>query len=168
MEFLRNRKQRRLVIGGVIAVVVLFLYIDDWGRDFIRNEASISEQAEDETLRPLTSTSRSQDEMIEAVKMGARRIRNWSYIGEAEDGDTMLITFERTNRLLRFTDDITIRIEDRDGTRVVTGESHSRIGIGDLGRNPRNLRRLLHEMRTVLDGAARITVLTPPLEDMAQ
>ena len=139
--------------GWAVAALLLFvgLTVDDWGRDLTSHSAEISTVAVDDSLRPLTSI-RSTDDVAEAVRWAARRIRNWEDIGEAEDGAATLLLFVRTHRLLRIKDDVTIRIEDRDGRRVVTGESISRLAIGDLGRNPRNLRRLLAELRAVLDG----------------
>lgn len=135
----------------VVAVAFFVLYIDDWGRDFTSNHAEISDLSLDETLRPLTS-QRSAEDLVLAVKWAARRIRNWEYIGDAEDGKATMIIFVRTHRLLRFKDDITIRVEDRGTERVITGESRSRLGLGDLGRNPRNLRRILDELRSILAG----------------
>jgi hypothetical protein len=66
----------------------------------------------------------------------------------------MSILFVRTHRLLRLRDDIVIRIEDLGERRQITGVSRSRFdAVGDLGGNPRNLRRFLIEFRDVLDGA---------------
>jgi hypothetical protein len=137
-----------IVLGALLLFV---LSVDDWGRDLTSHEAAISNLALDESLRPLAS-NRATADVAEAVRWAAKRIRNWEYVGEAEDGDATLLLFVRTNRLLRIKDDVTIRIEDRDGLRVVTGESISRLPVGDLGRNPRNLRRFLTELRAVLDG----------------
>jgi hypothetical protein len=153
------RKRRRNIVLAVVGIAVfLFFFIDDWGRDFITNEAFISADNPDPTLRPLLS-ARSSTQMAEAVKMAARRIRNWSYVGESRHGTTTSILFVRRNRVLRFADDVTIHVQDRGSQRVVVGESRSRIGFGDLGRNPRNLRRLLDELRTVLDGASGAPLL---------
>jgi hypothetical protein len=134
-----------------VAAVFFVLYIDDWGRDFTANHAEISDLSLDETLQPVTS-QRSSEELVLAIKWAGRRIRSWEYIGDAEDDNATMIIFVRTNRILRFKDDITIRVEDRGRERVITGESRSRLGFGDLGRNPRNLRRILNELRGVLAG----------------
>jgi hypothetical protein len=152
---LTQRQRKRLVWSGVALALLIFFfffYVDDWGRDFVKNYAVISEFSADPELRPLIS-DRPSAELVEAVTGAARRIRNWEYAGEASDGEGTLIMFVRTSRLFRFKDDITMRIEDRGRERVVTGESRSRIGKGDLGQNPRNLRRVMAELRAVLDGA---------------
>ena len=52
---------------------------------------------------------------------------------------------------MRLKDDIIIRIEDRGERCRVTGESRSRTSFGDLGQNPRNLRRIVTELFVVLE-----------------
>ena len=148
----RRKRWLRLALSGAGLVVFLFVYIDDWGRDFRSYEAAIAADAADPMLRPLTTT-RSKEEMLEAVRWAARRIRNWEYTGDVESGGSTMLTFVRTNRLLRLKEDIMVRVEDQGERRVVTGASRSRLELGDLGRNPRNLRRLLFELRAVLRGA---------------
>jgi hypothetical protein len=151
----RKKRNRYIVPLAIVAFLVLFLfgYIDDWGRDFTENQAAISEEAEDPGLRPLFD-DRSTAEMMEAVKRAGSRIRTWEFIGHAREGDTTLVLFVRTSRIWRFKDDVIILIDDLGDRRRVTGKSASRIGIGDLGQNPRNLRRLLAELRDVLEGAS--------------
>jgi len=153
---LRTRKRLKLaaVPAGLLAIVAL--QVDDWGRDLRSHEAAIHEGATDARLRPLRS-ERPTDQLVLAVRAAAKRIRDWEYTGEARDGGTVSILFVRTLRLLRIQDDIVIRIEDRGDHRLVTGISTSRLELADLGRNPRNLRRLLSELRAVLAGA------NPPL-----
>ena len=140
------------MLWGLAGLVFLFVYVEDWGRDWTTWEAEISAGAEDPGLRPLTSR-RPPDQMVDAVKMAARRIRNWDYVGEAANEDVTLVYFVRTNRLLRIKDDVTIRIERRSGETFVGGDARSRWHVGDLGRNPRSLRRFLAELRVVLDGS---------------
>jgi hypothetical protein len=151
----RKKRNRYIAPLAITAFLLLFLfgYIDDWSRDFTDNEASISAEAEDAGLRPLFD-ARPTAEMMEAVKRAAGRIRTWEYIGHAREGDTTLVLFVRTSRIWRFKDDIIILIDDLGDRRQVSGQSASRIGVGDLGQNPRNLRRLLAELRDVLEGAS--------------
>lgn len=152
-ERLSNR--RYVVPGAILAGLSLFLvlYIDDWSRDFTSNEAFIAADAKDPRLRPLFSR-RSSAELSEAARAAAGRIRNWEYVGEASDGSTARVLFVRTSRLSRVRSDVVIRIEDLGEQRRLTGESRSRAGfIGDLGANPRALRRFLAEVRDVLEGA---------------
>jgi uncharacterized protein (DUF1499 family) len=147
----RSRNFYRWIVIAIACVLFLFFYIDDWSRDFSTNHAEISSLSTDPSLQPFEST-RSKAELIEGVTWAAHRIRSWEYVGEAGDGKTTRLIFVQTHRLLRFKDDITVAIEDQGNRRVITAESRSRLDWGDLGRNPRNLRRLLDELSGVLDG----------------
>lgn len=159
MSYFTDPKRRnRLILIAVASAVFLFVYIDDWGRDFIEWQTSITAGAADPTLRPLV-TDRPVDQILEGVKMAAGRIRNWEYVGDAVDGSMTLVYFVRTNRVLRVKDDITIRIEDRGKGTIVSGDSLAQLHIGDLGRNPRNLRRFLSELEIVLEGSVPTRVL---------
>jgi uncharacterized protein (DUF1499 family) len=154
-ETKRRKKRNPYIIPiVVVALLALFLfgYIDDWSRDFTRNNAGISPDAAEVALRPLASMLSTED-VVEAVRRAAGRIRTWEHIGQAEEGNITLVLFVRTSRIWRFKDDIIIIIEDLGSERMVSGKSASRIGFGDLGQNPRNLRRFLAEFRAVLEGA---------------
>ena len=135
---------------GLLAAGLIF-GIEDWRLDFVAREARIEEGSE-YGLEPLVS-ARSARELAIGLRWAGSRIGNWEYVGRTSDGATTLVVFVRTHRLLRLADDIVLRIEDEGGRRVITGESRGRRAVGDLGRNRRNLRRLLGELRGVLDGA---------------
>lgn len=150
-----HRSYRRwFAVAAALAVIVaaLVVHIDDWSRDFVAYEAVIAADADDPRLLPLVS-DRPADDLALALRWAAHRIPDWELVGETGDGEKTVVLFVRTKRLLRLKDDIAMRIEDRGDRRVVTGESRSRLHIGDLGRNPRNLRRILTELRAVLEGA---------------
>jgi uncharacterized protein (DUF1499 family) len=148
----KKRWPRRGLIFAALAVAFLAIQVEDWGRDLTEHEARIAGSAADPGLRPL-QLDRPVDEVVLAVRMAARRMPDWQYVGEARDGAITTLVFERRGRLIRVTDDIEIQIEERGGWRVVSGESRSRLALGDLGRNPRNLRRLLQELRAVIRGS---------------
>jgi hypothetical protein len=143
----------RFSVYGVAALAVfLMLNIDDWGRDFVGTRARIADDST-EALQPLVSP-RSSDELEHAIWWAAKRIGSWEFVGTAGGENNRTLLFVRQSPLLRLRDDIVVRIEDRGNERVVTALSVARLKVGDLGRNPRNLRRLLTELRDVLDGAA--------------
>lgn len=148
----RIRRRRRWIPWTIAAIVVLALvaFIDDPMRDFTTNHAAIAQDAEDPSLRAPV-LDRPADEVIDAIRRAARRIKNWEYIGTARIDNASAIVFERTGRVSRLTDDIIIRVEDLGDRCRVTGESRSRIGLGDLGQNPRNLRRILGELAVVFE-----------------
>ena len=149
-------RRRRAITIAVLFLAWFVLTVDDWGRDLTGYSATIADGASDPALRPLRrpETTRS---LVVAAEWAGRRILDWEYIGTAGgDGNTTFVTFVRTHRLLRIRDDIRVRIEDRGNERVITGESTSRFHMGDLGRNPRNLKRWMAELRDVLGGARGI------------
>ncbi|HXV76880.1 MAG TPA: DUF1499 domain-containing protein [Candidatus Polarisedimenticolaceae bacterium] len=147
-----SRGLRWSIYGAAAVVALLLLNIDDWSRDFVSTHAEISAGAP-ESLRPFASTLPG-DDLGLAVRWAAKRIGSWEFVGDAVEGRDRVLLFVRTSPLLRLRDDILVRIEDRGHERVVTAVSEGRVAIGDLGRNPRNLRRLLVELRDVLDGAS--------------
>jgi hypothetical protein len=130
--------------------LALFVAIDDPKRDFTENHAAIEDSASDPLLRPMIF-DRPALELVEATRDAAARIKNWDYIGTAVIGNASTVVFERTSRVLRLKDDIIIRVEDLGPRCRVTGESKSRLGLGDLGQNPRNLRRIVTELFVVLE-----------------
>jgi uncharacterized protein (DUF1499 family) len=124
------------------------LIIDDWSRDLSTNHAAASEDATNEALRPIHS-SHNVAEMTNRVKQAAGEISNWELAEEASNGDAVTLAFVRTTPLFRFRDDIIVTISPENDGSVVTAESQSRVGKGDLGQNPRNLKELLNKLRAV-------------------
>jgi len=159
-----NDRQRRWTraIPAVLLLALFLWSIEDWSRDFVGYEAVISDRAAP-GLQPRRSM-RSADELSLAVQAAGLRIMNWEFIGETRDADTRVLLFLRTGRLTRVRDDILIRIEDRGNERVLYGESRSRLHLGDLGRNPRNLERLLHELDAVLAGTSNRRARAPEVQ----
>jgi hypothetical protein len=149
----QSRRWLPWLVGAGVLLLLFALSIEDWSRDFTGTFAEIGSDARQPDLRPFASR-RSTAELVEAVRWAAVRIKNWEYVGVTKVDETTTLLFVRTSRILRFKDDIVVRIEDRGTERVVTGASKSRSSLGDLGRNPRNLRRLLTEMQDVLDGSS--------------
>lgn len=149
---LRYRRRRRWIFPTIVAacLLALFITIDDWSRDFTTSYAVMRETSEDPDLRPVVFERRA-DEVSDAIQEAAGRIKNWEFIGEARVENTTMIVFERTSRVWRLKDDIVLRIEDLGDRCRLGGESRSRLDYGDLGQNPRNLRRILAELRIVLD-----------------
>ncbi len=148
----RFKRRRRWVLPSILAVglVGLGVTIDDWSRDFTTNYAVLTETSADPDLRPVVF-ERPADEVVEAIQEAADRIKNWEFVGAARMDSSTMVVFVRTSRVWRFKDDIILRVEDLGDRCRLGGESRSRIGYGDLGQNPRNLRRILAELRIVLD-----------------
>jgi len=132
-----------LVVGGVLLVLV-----EDWSRDLTQNSAETSDTAEDTLERPLL-LHRSVPDSAELVEHAVHTLVRWEITGREPDGDAVVLHLVRTTPLWRFKDDITVRVETvAEGTRI-SAKSQSRVGKGDLGQNPRNLRELFEALRTM-------------------
>jgi hypothetical protein len=135
-------------------LLALYVAIDDPARDFTSNFARISDTAGDPRLRT-REYAISAHELAAAIELAARRITNWEYIGTAGVDGRTTIVFERTSRMWKLKDDVILRVEQVDDRVRLTGESRSRLDYGDLGQNPRNLRRILTELDSVLELTAQ-------------
>lgn len=133
---------------GVLAVLIsAALQVDDWSRDLSINRASTSAEASDETLRTL-KLSTTIEQVREAIDRFVEQHANWSLSKTASDDENqILVSLVRTSRLFRFADDVEVTLQPCPEGTLVDAVSQSRIGKGDLGQNPRNLRKLLEALR---------------------
>lgn len=152
-NLLRRRMLRMsLVAAGVfvaLVLLVLLTLVDDWRRDFTTNHATTVEDAADEALRPVR-TRLAPSAARAAVEQAAARLPEWELHGESDDGPAMELHFVRTSWLMRFKDGVIVKISQEHGETVIEAESKSRVGRGDLGQNPRNLKELLRAVRLQL------------------
>jgi uncharacterized protein (DUF1499 family) len=138
------------VAVGIGLTITIALQVDDWRRDLTTNVAETSEDAADPALRPI-KTSLGTDDVVELVEQVAGTLDGWKLEAEDRTAESAPLRFVRTTRLFRFKDDVSVRIMDKGEARVVTAVSRSRVGKGDLGQNPRNLRELLGRLRHSLE-----------------
>ena len=130
----------------LLSLVILwniFSGITDVRRDFVRNEARLDERSSDPLLRPLEmAVSPAESARFISDRLTARP--RWRLEAQETDDDgTVHLHLTHRTRLLRFVDDVHVRLVPvDDGTRM-EAESRSRVGKGDLGQNPRNLRELV-------------------------
>ena len=140
------------LMAAVAATLVLslLLQVDNWKRDLFHNEAETSDDASDPVLRPVR-IDQPLEQVVEAVRAVANDLRGWEFVDQRWDDEGTLLHFVRITPVFRFRDDITIRIvaASRGGSEV-HAHSASRLGMGDLGQNPRNLKELLVPLREVL------------------
>jgi uncharacterized protein (DUF1499 family) len=148
-----------LVIGFVLSVilaagVVLVTHVEDWSRDLAINYAATSDDAKDERLRTLEVPLRPAD-LAALVTKSAQSLPRWELAEQNQAGDVILFHFVRTTGLVGYKDDIRVRIEPAGEGSRLSAESRSRVGKGDLGQNPRNLRELLGQVRAILPESLR-------------
>jgi uncharacterized protein (DUF1499 family) len=130
-----------LVALLLTGVVILALTVEDWNRDLSTNQAATSQEHSDPSLRcvvlPLDIEA-----ATELVQNRATKLAGWR-MATASANPAHVIRFERTTRWLRFVDEVTVELNPVDGGTRVSVSSRSRVGKGDLGQNPRNIRELL-------------------------
>lgn len=132
---------------GIAMVGKMIWMVDDWGRDFNSNHAELSETNSDETLQPII-TPQSATEVQSAVVRWVNSQSTWAIVDDSDPAaveDSLgQMHLTRTTAVFRFVDDIHVRIVKQSDPpqTTLTAESQSRVGKGDLGQNPRNLRTL--------------------------
>ncbi|MCO8120371.1 DUF1499 domain-containing protein [Stieleria sp. TO1_6] len=139
----RNSKMIGWIVSGIVLVIfaVIALRIDDWGRDWTQNTASLSEDASRAGLRPLHLDDTPQA-VADRLRRWTKSQSKWDWVSsESQELSAQLIQLTRTTPLFRFVDDVQVTIapDIATGGTVVQATSRSRIGKGDLGQNPRNL-----------------------------
>lgn len=144
------------VLAGVaIVTLYIFSHIDDWGRDLTTNFAQTDALSPDLRPRELPLPP---DRAASLVRRAAETLRGWQATESAPrdlGGGVLEWHFVRTTLLMRYKDDIHARIEPSATGQSVTVHlrSQSRLGKGDLGQNPRNLRELLQAIDTLAGDA---------------
>ncbi len=89
--------------------------------------------------------------VFDAALHAVDRLPRWQMTSyRPEQGE---IKAEARTRLLRFVDDVTVRVEERGGVTVVNVRSASRVGRGDFGQNARNLRAFFAELDRQMEAA---------------
>ena len=134
----------------VLAVaLILVTHVEDWSRDLTINHAATSDNAQDERLRPIV-TNASPAGLAKLVVQAAETLPRWELVERTDEATEIRLHFVRTTGLVGYKDDIRVRIESAEGGSRLSAESRSRVGKGDLGQNPRNLRELLGQVRGLL------------------
>lgn len=113
-----------------------------------RNRAATTPDAADARLRtPVLALPRAR--VWETVVAVARAQPGWTVT--AADAETGELRAEARTRLLRFVDDVVVRVSATgDGASRVDVASASRVGRADFGTNGRRIARFLHGLRARL------------------
>ncbi len=85
-------------------------------------------------------------ELTSAVERTIEKLPRWT-LESSTNGE---LNATRQTGLLRFTDDVTVHIVERASGSEAHFDSASRVGKGDLGQNPRNLKELLEAINEEL------------------
>jgi uncharacterized protein (DUF1499 family) len=137
----------------VLKFAIVALFVDDWRRDLTTNEATWGD--EPGAVLPTYRSDLPPAELANHVIAVAGKLPRWR-LAKLEEGDgEVAIRFVRSTRLLRFQDDIFVRIATAGEGSSLWASSKSRLGKGDLGQNPRNLRELHAALEESPVGSAR-------------
>lgn len=133
---------------GIGLILWTVLTIDNWSRDFTTNFATTDASTGRADVPPLESDA-TPFELASAVRQWVDTTSRWTIVSEETAGGEARFHLTRTTPLMRFTDDIHVRIatDPTDGRTVLHADSQSRVGKGDLGQNPRNLKELIAGVR---------------------
>ena len=135
-----------LAIVATVAALMLFR-VDDWSRDFSTNVAITSESTD---LKPLR-LSITADEAAERLKQRIASLSHWVWVDQTRsDKGVVVVNLVRQTMLFRFKDDVQVSISpaiDAAPGVVLNVVSRSRVGKGDLGQNPRNIKELFAAIR---------------------
>ena len=153
-----------LLLLALLAPVLIFaIYVEDWGRDLTTNIASTSVDGSDQSLRPL-EVDASSTQVKEALESLCESSTSWESASEPvpvpEDAtafanlDKQVDTIHllHVSGIFKYRDDIWIALEEKPaGGLRLHAESRSRIGKGDLGQNPRNIRELFSYLQSSIN-----------------
>ncbi len=120
----------------------IFARIDNWRRDWTENSAALEPDHSDPSLRPLLLDANSAA-ITEFLAAWAGDQKQWDLQSQSEIDGTIQIHLTRTTKMLGFVDDVQIELKHADQKTAFHAESQSRVGKGDLGQNPRNLKELV-------------------------
>ena len=124
----------------VLVIVAALLRIDNWSRDFTENSASTEERFSD-----------SVNVIDSKLERWVTQTSRWNVESKSESAGTIQYKITRATPLFRFVDDIDVKLApDLDGSGTqLHANSQSRVGKGDLGQNPRNLKALVEGIRRI-------------------
>lgn len=176
-------KRMTTAIGIAVALAILTplvlsaLAVDDWSRDLSTNRAATDADADHPLMRPITQRF-TVEQLDDAIGSLCQDLPAWSTPAKAKPlpADSLVELpagvdpaavrhLVRTTSLMRYRDDIWLIAAPLAEDDAVSGgneklrlhvESRSRVGKGDLGQNPRNIRELNQQM------VSRLVVKAPP------
>ncbi len=116
-----------------------------WLDCLTKNWSDLSEETADPELRPVIIPL-PPIEAVDWVASVIARMNRWEVVSANSQEGALHAT--HLTRFWRFVDDVRLQFRSAAaGGTVMTGQSRSRIGRGDLGQNARNLRELTRAIR---------------------
>jgi uncharacterized protein (DUF1499 family) len=131
-----------LLVAGAAAALLA------WPR---LNEVETGRTPEYPDLQPRAYAAGEQ-KVTEALKAAVAGLPRFAFVGAGRGPGGSELQYVATTRVLRFKDDVSVRIRREGGKTKVTVRSRSRVGKLDFGQNARNVRELLAALDRELTG----------------
>jgi len=90
--------------------------------------------------------------VTEALKTAAGRLSRFAFVGAGRGPGGSEVHYVASTPVLRFKDDVNVRIRREGAKTKVTVRSKSRMGTMDFGQNARNVRELLAALDREMGG----------------
>jgi len=81
-----------------------------------------------------------------SVQRAVERLPRWTFVGAGQGPGGAEVRAIHKTLVLRFSDDVTVRVKGAGGRTTVSVRSKSQVGKWDFGQNARNIRELLAEL----------------------
>jgi len=94
-------------------------------------------------------------EVAQAAMDAVAGLSGWALVGTAGGREGVVIRTQAVPPILRIASEVTIRIRRQGNATLVSVTSASRLGLVDLGRNARHVRRFLRALDTELTGRGK-------------
>jgi uncharacterized protein (DUF1499 family) len=88
----------------------------------------------------------SEERVARAARAAVLALPGWELVGSGRGPGGAELQAVAATRVLRFKDDVTVRIRRKEGLTEVTVRSRSRVGKADFGQNARNVRAFQAEL----------------------
>jgi len=131
-----------LVIAGAVAAFLA------WPR---LNVVETGRTPEYPDLQPREYAA-SEQRVTEALKAAAGRLSRFAFVGAGRGPGGSEVHYVASTPVLRFKDDVNVRIRREGAKTKVTVRSKSRMGTMDFGQNARNVRELLAALDREMGG----------------
>ena len=87
-----------------------------------------------------------EEAVSKAAKAAIEGLPRWTFVGAGRGPGGSEIRAVATTRVMRFKDDVTVKVKREGGRTHVSVRSASRVGKWDFGQNARNIREFLAEL----------------------
>lgn len=141
-----------VILAGVVLTVltVICLQVDDWSRDWTHNTAETDPDAKDVNMRPIDS-SLTPNDFADLVIDVMQDVNRWDIKEKSQIGDEIVqVDLIHRTFFVGFKDDVQVEIVKTENGSTLYARSRSRIGQGDLGQNPRNIKELIGKVNQKL------------------